>query len=71
MNIEPFGYFRALPFGWEDCGEDDEGAMPLYEQKTIDDLLSEIEELECHIDVLEDKYDYNLLFGSVSSQEED
>ena len=28
---EPFGYFRALPMGWEDCAETDEGAIPLYE----------------------------------------
>lgn len=57
MNIEPFGYFRALPFGWEDCSENDEGAMPLYDQKAVDELLAEIEELEYRIDVLEDKYD--------------
>ena len=45
MNIEPFGYFRALPFGWDSCGENDEGAMPLYEQKTVDGLLAEINTL--------------------------
>lgn len=28
---EPFGYFRAEPFGWTDCAEDDEGAKALYE----------------------------------------
>ena len=28
---EPFGYFRAEPFGWTDCAEDDEGAIALYE----------------------------------------
>jgi hypothetical protein len=27
---EPFGYFRSEPFGWTDCGEDDEGAIALY-----------------------------------------
>ena len=27
---EPFGYFRALPFGWEQCGEHDDGAVALY-----------------------------------------
>lgn len=27
---EPFGYFRALPFGWEQCAEGDEGAVALY-----------------------------------------
>jgi len=28
---EPFGYFRAEPFGWTDCAETDEGAIPLYQ----------------------------------------
>ena len=28
---EPFGYFRAEPFGWTDCPEDAEGAIALYE----------------------------------------
>jgi hypothetical protein len=28
---EPIGYFRSMPFGWEDCAETDDGAMPLYE----------------------------------------
>ena len=29
---EPFGYFRAEPFGWTDCAEGDEGAVALYEK---------------------------------------
>ena len=28
---EPFGYFKAEPFGWRDCTETDEGAIALYE----------------------------------------
>lgn len=28
---EPFGYFKAEPFGWQDCAETDEGAIALYE----------------------------------------
>jgi len=28
---EPFGYFKAEPFGWTDCAETDEGARALYE----------------------------------------
>lgn len=28
---EPFGYFRCNSFAWENCAEDDEGAIPLYE----------------------------------------
>lgn len=31
---EPFGYFRAGPFGWTDCAEADEGAVALYERPT-------------------------------------
>jgi hypothetical protein len=29
---EPFGYFRALPFGWTDCSPNEEGAIALYER---------------------------------------
>ena len=28
---EPFGYFKATPFGWTDCAETDEGAIALYQ----------------------------------------
>ena len=28
---EPFGHFRAEPFGWTDCAKDAEGAIALYE----------------------------------------
>jgi sugar (pentulose or hexulose) kinase len=31
-QAEPFGYFRAEPFGWTDCAETDEGAIALYER---------------------------------------
>lgn len=30
-TLEPFGYFKAEPFGWTDCAETDEGAIALYE----------------------------------------
>ena len=29
---EPFGYFKAQPFGWTDCAETDDGAVALYER---------------------------------------
>ena len=32
---EPFGYFKAEPFGWTDCGKDDEGAIALYENPQV------------------------------------
>ena len=38
---EPFGYFKAEPFGWTDCAETDEGAWPLYDQQVIDDLTKQ------------------------------
>jgi len=31
QQSEPFGYFKAEPFGWTDCAETDEGAIALYE----------------------------------------
>lgn len=53
---EPFGYFRAEPFGWTDCTATDEGAIALYERPqakcepvnmpsddALDDALSNLE----------------------------
>ena len=40
-QAEPFGYFKAEPFGWTDCAETDEGAIALYQappQRTWVDL---------------------------------
>lgn len=39
--LEPFGYFRVEPFGWVDCGEKDEGAVVLYDQGTVNELLKQ------------------------------
>lgn len=39
---EPFGYFRAEPFGWTDCSETDEGAVPLYEQAVVTNLQQQL-----------------------------
>ena len=52
---EPFGYFKAEPFGWTDCARTDEGAVALYEaspQKQWVGLSDEqVEELvETHCD---------------------
>ena len=38
---EPFGYFRTEPFGWTDCAETDEGAVALYDQGTVNELLKQ------------------------------
>ena len=49
---EPFGYFRAEPFGWTDCAETDEGAQPLWEnaamcaiEKQRDEILAALESI--------------------------
>ena len=42
---EPFGYFRADPFGWTDCAETDEGAVALYDQETVNALQERHDEL--------------------------
>ena len=34
--IEPFGFFKATPFGWEDCAETDEGSVALYESSDLE-----------------------------------
>lgn len=47
--IEPFGFFKPEPFGWTDCAETDDDAIPLYDkaairliQKQRDELLAAI-----------------------------
>ena len=30
-EAEPFGYFKAEPFGWTDCAETDDGAIALFD----------------------------------------
>ena len=32
---EPFGYFKAEPFGWTDCAETDEGAQPMWDNNAM------------------------------------
>ena len=44
---EPFGYFKAEPFGWTDCAETDEGAIALYEApQPLKDLALDTERLD-------------------------
>lgn len=43
---EPCGYFRSLPFGWEDCAPFDEGAQALYDEGAIRTQAARIAELE-------------------------
>lgn len=58
---EPFGYFRVEPFGWVDCGENDEGAVVLYDQETVnalqercDELLKQRDELLAALEAVQD-----------------
>ena len=39
-DIDPFGYFKHTPFGWEDCGEYGDGATPLYDREAVDQLIA-------------------------------
>ena len=48
--IEPFGFFRAEPFGWTNCAETDDGAAPLYDQAAIDGLVKQRDELLAALD---------------------
>lgn len=61
--VEPFGYFRAEPFGWTECAPDDEGAVALYERPHhSEDKLEmvvpegwmqdekEVRKLQCHLE---------------------
>lgn len=43
---EPFGYFRAQSWGWEDCAATDEGARALYDADAIRTQAARIAELE-------------------------
>lgn len=37
-SAEPFGYFKAEPFGWTDCAETDDGAIALYTAPPVSDV---------------------------------
>lgn len=49
---EPFGYFRATPFGWEDCAQGDDGAQALYDETAISTQAARIASLEAERDQL-------------------
>ena len=42
---EPFGYFKAQPFGWTDCVETDDGAIALYERPNAGGQLEQVAKL--------------------------
>ena len=45
MSIEPFGYFKPDPFGWTDCAETDDDAIPLYDKVAIKMIEKQRDEL--------------------------
>ena len=54
---EPFGYFKAEPFGWTDCAETDEGSIPLWDNDALllierqrDELLIALEQAVRYLD---------------------
>lgn len=42
---EPFGYFKAEPFGWTDCSDTEDGAIPLFDKVTIRSIQKQRDEL--------------------------
>ena len=42
---EPFGYFKAEPFGWTDCAETDDGAVALYERPNAGGQIEQVAKL--------------------------
>ena len=44
-SSEPFGYFKAEPFGWTDCVETDDGAIALYERPNAGGQLEQVAKL--------------------------
>lgn len=43
--IEPFGFFKPGPFGWTDCAETDDDAIPLYDKVAIRLIQKQRDEL--------------------------
>lgn len=58
---EPFGYFRAEPFGWTDCPEDADGAIALYEHpaKPAQEVGLTDEDVNAAAKVLAERFDYS------------
>ena len=52
-KIEPYGYFRAEPFGWTDCKEGDDGAVALYEEHHIVELTEMVSVLESKCEAMQ------------------
>lgn len=57
--IEPFGFFKAEPFGWTDCAETDEGAQPLYDQAAIRLIQKERDELLTALEIIATAHHFN------------
>jgi hypothetical protein len=67
---EPFGYFKAEPFGWTDCAETDEGAIALYEapsQRTWVGLTDE-ERIDILVDAVHTKWDDQEIIKAIEAK---
>lgn len=53
---EPIGYFRSMPFGWEDCAKSDDGAMPLFALPPAQPAPAPVDEREAFIQWLSETY---------------
>lgn len=53
---EPFGYFKPEPFGWTDCAETDDGAIPLFDKVAIRSIQKQRDELLAALREISDDY---------------
>jgi hypothetical protein len=48
---QPFGYFKAEPFGWTDCAETDEGAVALYEHPAAQPVQDKVTLIQTNVGI--------------------
>lgn len=67
-KCEPFGYFKAEPFGWTDCAETDEGAIALYEAPAIQrEGWVSVEDRLPPLDAVSKEYNVVTKYGEVTT----
>src|SRR5574343_1178577 len=49
---DPFGYFKPEPFGWTDCAESDDDAIPLYDKVAIKLIEKQRDKLSAEVEAM-------------------
>ena len=65
---EPFGYFKPEPFGWTDCKETDECAIPLFDKASIRLIQKQRDELLSAFQKFVDSHEECLDFDGFTAQ---